>query len=299
MKKAVLSVFLLIGLVYSGFSGEKCLPEKEITVNKVESVLSPVLGGAKIVQVSKSPVKDIYEVVVEARGRKIPVYIDCTLNYLITGEIIDLKNKKSITREKVRKLAEAEMKKKMELLEKKLGKERVEKLKKALGERFADIKIVDIKDIPKEHLITYGNPDAEYTVYVITDPECPFCAKFDKEMQKVLKKRKDVKFEVILFPLPFHKHASKISQRIVCEKSVEKKKEILGESFEAVRKNNSKKLEELGESCKEGREAIAKHLAFGKLTGIGGTPTLIFPYGITVSGWMTAEQINKVLDALK
>ncbi|MBK3331777.1 DsbC family protein [Persephonella atlantica] len=297
--RVFISLFVAIMvLVIPSFSSQ-CLSQKEITVKKVKNVLEPVLGGAKVVSVRKSPVKDIFEVVIEARGRKIPVYIDCSLNFLITGEIIDLKAKKSITRERARQLAKEQTEEKMAKLEKVLGKEKVEKLKKALGERFTDIKIVDLKKVPKKYLFAYGNPAAKMTVYVVTDPECPFCAKFDTQMQEVLKSRNDVKFEVILFPLPFHKYAQKIVQRIVCEKSIDKKKKILEESFKAVRNRDEKQLEKLGKECEEGKKAIEKHFAFGSEAGIGGTPTLIFPYGIMISGWMTADQINKVLDALK
>jgi thiol:disulfide interchange protein DsbC len=298
MKRIVLGLFLTFLFVADVYA-QSGVCTKKLDVQQVKTALEPVLGGAKVIKVSPSPVKGLYEVIVEARGRQIPVYIDCSERYLITGEIIDLKEKRSITRERARELAKKVVEEKMKKLEKVLGKEKIEKLKKALGERFADIKIVDLKKIPKENLILFGNPAAKMTVYVVTDPECPFCAKFDTEMMKVLEKRKDVKFEIILFPLPFHKHAQKIVQRIVCEKSVEKKKKILEESFEAVRKRNEKKLAQLGKECKEGEKVIQEHFKFGSEAGIGGTPAIIFPYGIMVSGWMTADQINRVLDALK
>ena len=298
MKRIVLGLFLTFLFVADVYA-QSGVCTKKLDIQQVKTALEPVLGGAKVIKVSPSPVKGLYEVIVEARGRQIPVYIDCSERYLITGEIIDLKEKRSITRERARELAKKVVEEKMKKLEKVLGKAKIEKLKKALGERFADIKIVDLKKIPKENLILFGNPAAKMTVYVVTDPECPFCAKFDTEMMKVLEKRKDVKFEIILFPLPFHKHAQKIVQRIVCEKSVEKKKKILEESFEAVRKRNEKKLAQLGKECKEGEKVIQEHFKFGSEAGIGGTPAIIFPYGIMVSGWMTADQINRVLDALK
>jgi len=298
MKNLIFGVILSVILSSHVFAAQEGCKEKP-DFGKIKQALEPVLGGAKVIKVNQSPVKGLYEVIIEARGRMIPVYMDCSKRFLITGEIIDLEEKKSITREKARELAKEAAEQKIKKLEKAVGKEKIEKLKKALGERFADIKIIDLSKIPKEHLVTYGNPAAKMTVYVVTDPECPFCAKFDTEMKKVLKSRKDVKFEIILFPLPFHKHAQKIVQRVVCEKSVNKKKEILEESFEAVRNRDEKRLKELGKECKEGKDVIQKHFKFGSDVGIGGTPAIIFPYGIMVSGWMTADQINKVLDALK
>ncbi len=298
MKKLIFGVFLSVILSAQVFAVQNGCKEKP-DVGQIKQALEPVLGGAKVIKVNQSPVKGLYEIIVEARGRMIPVYMDCSKRFLITGEIIDLKEKKSITRERARELAKKAVEKKIKKLEKAIGKAKIEKLKKALGDRFTDIKVIDLSKIPKKNLITFGNPAAKLTVYVVTDPECPFCARFDTEMKKVLKSRKDVKFELIMFPLPFHKHAQKIVQRVVCEKSINKKKEILEESFKAVRERNEKKLEKLGKECKKGKEVIQQHYRFGSEVGIGGTPAIIFPHGIMVSGWMTADQINKVLDALK
>ena len=299
MKKLILTLILLISasFVYAE-EGEGCLGA-DVTKEEVQKALSPLIGNVKVEKVSPSPIEDLYEVILDTPRGKIPVYVDCSLNYLITGSIIDIKNKRDLTREKAMSLAQQSAEEKIKKLEKLLGKEKVEKLKKALGPRFNDIKLVDLNEIPKKHLITYGNPKAKYTIYVVTDPECPFCAKFDKEMKKLLKMRNDVKFEVILFPLPFHKHASPISQNILCEKSAAKQKEILDKSFEYVRNKQYEKLSSLEKSCKEGKDIISEHFAFGSKAGISGTPTLIFPHGIIISGLMSADQMNKVLDALK
>ncbi len=298
MKKLILTLILLISASFV-YAEENGCSNANITVEKVQKALSPFIGGLKVEKVSPSPIKDIYEVILNTPRGKIPVYVDCSLKYLITGSIIDIKNKRDLTREKAMELAEESAKEKIKELKKKIGEEKFEKLKKALGPRLNDIKIIDIKDIPKKNLITYGNPKAKYTIYVVTDPECPFCAKFDKEMKKLLKMRNDVKFEVILFPLPFHKHASKISQNILCTSSLEKKREILDKSFEYVKNNNYGKLSSLEKSCEEGKKILKEHKKFAEKSGIRGTPTLIFPHGIVISGLMSAEQMNKVLDALK
>ncbi|WP_456383664.1 DsbC family protein [Persephonella sp.] len=299
MKKIVLSLVVMLTVGFSAFSAEKCLPVEQVTPEKVNSIISPVLGGVKVIKVSKTPIKNIYEVVVETRGKVVPAYIDCTLRYFITGNVIDLKERRSLTIERAKQLAKEAEKKKLEELKKVIGEKKARELKNVLGERFNDIKIINPDQIPKKHLVTYGNPDAKLTVYVVTDPECPYCARFDTEMKKVLKKRKDVKFEIILYPLPFHRHAGKISQKIICEKSAEEKRKILEKSFEAVRENRTDKLEKLGGECEKGQKALEEHMMFGAKSGISGTPTLIFPHGIVISGWMTADQINRVLDVLK
>ncbi|WP_457622288.1 DsbC family protein [Persephonella sp.] len=291
---SILIAFLMVSLPSLAHECEM----KKVSPEKMEGKLRSVLGNGKVITVSESPVEGLYEVVIEIRNKRIPVYVDCSMRYLISGEIIDLKEKRSLTREKAMELAKAMESKKAKELEKRLGKKRVEKLKEVLGERITAVNLVDVSKIPKT-TVTFGNEKAKYTIYVVDDPECPFCAKFHDEMLKVLDKSKDVKFEIILFPLPFHKHAQTISQRILCEKDPDKQREILEESFEAVKDKNLTKLRKLGKKCDKGKEIIEKHFEFAQEYGIGGTPTLIFPKGVVVSGYMKADKILEIIDALK
>lgn len=295
--KNLFTVFLLILFVSIPSLSDEC-EIKDLSPKKMENKLSGVLGNGKVISVSRAPVEGLYEVVVEIRGKRIPIYVDCSMRYLISGEIIDLKERRSLTRERAMELAKAMEEKKIKELEKRLGKAKVEKLKKILGDRITGVILVDSDSIPKT-TVTFGNKKAKYTIYVVDDPECPFCAKFHDEMLSVLDKRNDVKFEIILFPLPFHKHAQTISQRILCEKSLGKKREILEESFKAVKDKDQSKLRKLGKKCDKGKNIIEKHFEFAQKYGIGGTPTLIFPKGVVISGYMKADKINQILEALK
>ncbi|WP_457641082.1 DsbC family protein [Persephonella sp.] len=289
---------ILVFSVYSHAKEGGCPSNISISAKKMEKVLKSLLGNGKVLSVSNSPVNGLYEVILEVRGKRLPVYVDCSLNHMISGEIIDIKERRSLTREKAMELAKALSEEKAKKIERFIGKEKVEKLKDFFGSRFTDISVADLTKVPATTII-FGDPKAKYTIYVIDDPECPYCAKFHNEMLKVLEKRKDIKFEIILFPLPFHKHAEKISQRIICEKSMDKKKDILEASFEAVKKRDESKLRELGKECEKGKKALDKHDKFIRAHGIGGTPTLIFPHGIIVPGYMPADKIIKVMDILK
>ncbi len=301
MKFLKFLVFAALILMFTTVKAEEnsCLSDTEISIKEVKKVLAPIIGNAKIISVTNAPVEGLYEIVVEVNGRKLPIYIDCSLRYLISGEIIDIKERKSLTREKVAKLNEQSLKEKIAQLEKVLGKEKVEKLKKAVGEKtLARMRIIDPKQIPKKGRIIFGNLNAKYTIYVVTDPQCPFCARLHKEIEKVLEKRNDVKFEMILFPLPFHKYAKPVAKAIVCEKDLKKQQQILTKAFES--QSDKEKFKKLAsKNCQESEEIINKNLEFAKKAGIRGTPTLIFPYGVTVSGALPAQQIEKIIDALK
>ncbi|RMD45838.1 MAG: DsbC family protein [Aquificota bacterium] len=295
-----LTLFLLLAVFSSySFAEESCLSDTEVSIKEVKKALSPILGNAKVVSVTTSPVEGLYEVIVEVNGRKLPVYLDCSLKYLISGEIISIKERKSLTRERIAKLNAEEVKKKLSKLERVIGKEKVEKFKKAIGERaLSRVKFINISSIPKEGRVIFGNKNAKITVYVITDPECPFCKRLHSELKKVLSKRNDIKFEMILFPLPFHKYAKPVAKAIVCQKSNEDAKKLLDEAFK--KQSDKKEFAKLGKkSCDKADEIISNNLNFGKKVKIGGTPTLIFPYGITISGALPANQIEKIIDALK
>ncbi len=59
---------------------------------------------------------------------------------------------------------------------------------------------IDSKTIKDGVSFSYGNGKKE--IYLVTDPECPYCKRFEKNAQGKLK---DYTVHVILFPLSFHK----------------------------------------------------------------------------------------------
>ncbi len=304
MKKFILATMTAVFLVSTSFSEEEgCLSTTDISVKEAQERLAPVLGQAKVVSVSEAPIEDFYEIVVELRGRKIPVYVDCDFKYLISGEIIDINKKESITRKRLLELSKEAVEEKVKQLEQIIGKEKARKLKEVAGIAFLQkAKIVDIKGMPEENLIL-GNPNAKVKLYIIEDPECPACAIYHDSVEKVLKDRKDIAFGIILFPLPFHKQAKKVSYNIICQNDMKKKQQILKKSFEYVKQRKSDKLKELGKDCEKAEKIIEKNLEFfGKKTPIGGTPTTVFPLkdgkAIMISGVLDKNTIEKIVDTL-
>lgn len=292
------SIFVGLTMVSSSisFAVESCLDggNTKINVSQVEKVLTPIIGNGKVVSVSNSPISGIYEVIIDAGGRKIPIYMDCSLKYLINGEIIDVNKKVSLTRERVLALQTQANSEKEAKLAKLIGKDKVDILKK---EGLIDyINFVNISNLPQPN-ITYGN--GKIKVYVVTDPQCPFCAKLHNEIGKVLSQRKDVSFEMILYPLPFHKQAQGISENIVCQKTASEKQKILDKSFENISKGNQDGLKSLDVACESAKPIINKNINFAKSAGINGTPTIIFPKGVMVSGAIPADTLSKLIDILK
>lgn len=129
------------------------------------------------------------------------------------------------------------------------------------------------KDITKykEYInFTYGKGDKEY--YLFTDPECPYCIKFEKKLINANIKNK-VKIHYILYPLPFHKEAKSMSQFVLSQKTNEERIK----AFKDIVLNNSKdyknkkytqdELLKINKKLKENKVAILDVL-------VKGTPSL-------------------------
>jgi len=64
-------------------------------------------------------------------------------------------------------------------------------------------------------LFTFGHGKKE--IYLVTDPQCPFCRMMEKEKKDII--AKDYTVHVILMPLPFHKYAKAMSYYILAAKT--------------------------------------------------------------------------------
>ncbi len=298
----LLAVFLF---TTNSFAGDACLATG-ISVEEAEKVLSPILGKAKVVGVAEAPIEGFYEVDIFNRGKVFPIYLDCNKKFVISGEIIDLRKGKSLTRERMKELAskakeieKKQIEEKEKELKKLLGEEKLEKLKKVAPKSFLkNVNVVELKNVPEPNIIV-GSPKAKYKVIIIEDPECPACAMMHDEILKVVEKRNDIRFDIYLFPLSFHRYAKGISENIICEPSPKVKAKILHKSFENVKERNVEGLEKLQKECVEAKKVLQKNEEFAKQVKLSGTPTIIFPPGLSLTGVLQADDIIKIVDALK
>jgi len=78
----------------------------------------------------------------------------------------------------------------------------------------------DTKAIKEGVSFSYGKGSKD--LYIVTDPECPYCTQFEKA---VAGKLDEYRVHVILFPLPFHKKAPAMVEWIMQGKDDVQKKE--------------------------------------------------------------------------
>jgi thiol:disulfide interchange protein DsbC len=217
-----------------------------LTNQEAKEILKNVkIPEAEILKVQLSPVKGIWEVSFLNQGRPAVFYVDFSKTFLLPGPVVDIKSGKNRTQERLAKLQESRR--------------------------------VDFSKIPLNQGLVLGDGLAPQKVAVFTDPDCPFCEKLHKEMEKVLQERKDIAFYIILYPLRFHKDAYWKSKSIFCNKSLK----MLEDAYAR------KEIPRLECDTKE----IDANIKLAEALGITGTPSLVLPDGRVHIGTLPAEQL--------
>jgi len=127
---------------------------------------------------------------------------------------------------------------------------------------------VDLTGVRGKEAFTYGSGTDEY--FLFTDPECPYCKKFESYLSEV---EKNVKIRVFYFPLEMHANAKDMSIYIMSKKTKEEKiKTMLNlELTNDDYKNRSYSKEELAKL----EEQLAEHVEIAQRLNIQGTPGLL------------------------
>ncbi len=156
------------------------------SMNKQEAfgLLGDMVDAVNKVEPSEIP--GMWVVEVEKGQQKLPVYVDFSKQFLVTGNVIRLSDRENVTEQ-----------------------------------RHAGMNKVDISRIPLQDALLLGRSTAKSKVIVFTDPECPYCKKLHLEMKKVVENDPDIAFLIKLFPLKMHPKAYEVSRSIVCSGSME------------------------------------------------------------------------------
>lgn len=194
---------------------------------------------SKIDEVSKTPMNGLYEIRVDSDI----FYTDAEGNFLIQGNLIDTKGKRNLTEERVTKLS-----------------------------------AIDFDALPLKDAFTQVRGNGKRKLAVFEDPNCGYCKRFERDLQKV----NDVTIHTFLIPILSADSAEK-SKNIWCSK--DKNKTWLDWM---VRDQNPAKA-----SCDT--TALERNLAFSKKYKITGTPTVFFANGTRVPGAISAPEIEKQL----
>jgi len=124
------------------------------------------------------------------------------------------------------------------------------------------------KIIKEGVMFTFGKGNKD--LYLVTDPECPFCRMMEKKKKDIL--NKNYRVHVILMPLSFHKNAKPMSYYILAGKTDEERakrmKEVL--SGDKAWKN----FHPTNEQIKKFEEELKKAKKAATELGAQGTPSV-------------------------
>lgn len=135
----------------------------------------------EVLNVQFSEVPGLWDVEAMYEGQKIPLYLDFSKQYLISGSVIKLKDNVDLSERK-----------------------------------YVSMNRVDVTKIPLEDAVIIGKADAPGKIIVFDDPECKFCAKLHPEMEKVVAEHPELAFFIKLFPLPSHPGSLPKAKAITC-----------------------------------------------------------------------------------
>ncbi len=129
-------VLLLTSVLMVQGNGDASAEKAKLSKEEAGKVLSFLAPGLKVLSVAPAPVEGLWEVVLEAGGKKGIVYIDSSRKNILLGSIVDVATKVNLTKE-----------------------------------RFDDINRVDLSTIPLDDALVLGNPKAKHRVIVFDDPD--------------------------------------------------------------------------------------------------------------------------------
>lgn len=202
---------------------------------------------ANVESITKTPYLGLYEMLVDGEV----IYTDADFNYLIVGSLIETKTKTNLTDARQR-----------EIEDKKL---------KSLAFPF--------EQLPFDLAIKKVKGDGSRKVAVFSDPDCPFCRRLEKDLEKV----SNATIYIFLFPIEqLHPKAPEMSRAIWC-------------APDRVKAWDEYMLKNVVPKSPKCDTPVDKIVAYGQSKKINGTPTIFFSDGKRVPGAIPAERFEELL----
>jgi thiol:disulfide interchange protein DsbC len=124
--------------------------------------LEPKLGGARIESVQPAPMPGLFEVVIQtAEGPRI-YYSDATGSFILSGSLLNVKEGRDLTRERIQKLS-----------------------------------AVDFKKLPLDLAVKIQRGNGKRVLAMFSDPYCPACRQFERSLMQI----NDVTIYVFMYPV--------------------------------------------------------------------------------------------------
>jgi thiol:disulfide interchange protein DsbC len=193
-------------------------------------------------EISTTPIAGVFEV---RLGTEI-IYTDDKGHYILQGNLIDTKTRTSLTEARVNKLT-----------------------------------AIDFASLPLKDAIVMKLGTGERKLVVFSDPNCGYCKKLERDIQKL----KNVTVYTFLYPI-LGADSNEKAKNIWCSK--EQTKTWLSWMLDGKASPKS-----MGECT----TPLERNVAMGQKYRVQGTPALVFADGTRVPGALGSDQIEKQLVA--
>ena len=213
---------------------------QEATIRKALKDRIPDLP--KIVSISKTPINGLYEVLLEDNDI---YYADASGNYLVQGSLIDTRTKRNLTEERTEKIS-----------------------------------AIAFNTLPLKDAITIVRGNGQRKLAVFEDPNCGYCKRFERDLQKV----DNITVYLFLYPILGADSMDK-SRHIWCAKDPSKA------WLDYMTRDTAPPVATCDSS------ALARNVEFGRKHKISGTPTLLAQDGKRVPGAIPVAQIEQLIAA--
>lgn len=212
--------------------------------DNLRKVIEAKMPGERVREIRRTPLPGVYEV---AFGNRL-FYTDEGLNYLIIGQIIESATNRNLTDQRLRQLT-----------------------------------AIDTRQLPLDAAIRTVRGDGKRTLYVFSDPLCPFCSQLEQELQKMT----NVTIYTFLTPVDQMRPGSRNrALEIWC-------------STDRARAWDDWMLKQVAPRSKPTcRNPIDQVVRLSDKLGFTVTPTLVFADGAVLSGMIPAAQIEKFMNAV-
>ena len=196
-------------------------------------------------EVRRTPMAGLFELRVD--GTEI-YYTDATGNFLFQGQLIDTRTQRNLTEERQQKIS-----------------------------------AIDFASLPIKDAVTMVRGKGERKLAIFEDPNCGYCKRFERELQKA----DNITIYLFLYP-------------ILGKDSVEKSKAIWCAKDPGKTWQDWMVRDQTPASATCDTAAVKRNVDYGQKMKITGTPTLVFIDGTRVPGAIELAQVEKMLgQALK
>jgi len=202
-------------------------------------------GDGAIESVQKTRWADLHEVVIRGPEGLQIFYVDGTASVIISGQAIDAKTGRNLTQERVMKLSS-----------------------------------IKWESLPFDSAVTYVRGNGRRKIAVFSDPNCPFCKKFEKDLARL----NDLTVHVFLYP-------------VIKPQSVTETKAVWC-SKDRAKAWNDLMLRDIQPTAKPDCDTpVEKLVALGHKLGANSTPTWFLESGERYQGALPLEEVTRLLDA--